>query len=69
LSKNEREKYNEKALCKFIGGIFIAVGVLAIPLLIENIAHWYRLPFIIAVPIIAVFAAVYCNTGNRFMKK
>jgi len=67
-SKNERGKYDEKALCKFIGKVVITIGVLLIPLGIKSVVGWYWIAFTVLVLAIGIFASVYSNTGNRFKK-
>lgn len=69
-SKKEKEKYDEKALCKFMGKILLPIG-LATPLVsIGGIYKIFWLPFVYTVVLIslALFAVIYCNTGNRFKK-
>lgn len=67
-SKSERDKYDERALCRFIGKIIIAVGLFLIPLSIESIAEWYWIVFTAVTLGLGIFASVYSNTGNRFKK-
>lgn len=70
LSAEERAKYDTKKLCRFVGAVFLPAG-LAIPCI--AVAAIYRIVWLsVAIPIaivaLIVFAAVYCNTGNRFRK-
>lgn len=66
--ESDREKYDEKALCRFDGKVIIAIGLLMIPIGIESIAKWYWIVFTVITLIIGITASVYSNTRNRFMK-
>ncbi len=69
-SKAEKEKYDEKALCKFMGKSMFALAacwvVSAISSVVDNIVFlWIGIGlFFIA----TIFMVVYANTGNRFRK-
>jgi hypothetical protein len=67
-SKNEREKYDEQALCGFIGKVIIAIGVLTFPLGIASIVGWYWIAYTAVILAVGIFACIYANTGNRFKK-
>jgi preprotein translocase subunit SecG len=70
-SKWEKAKYDEKALCRFMGKLmFVLAGCWVIPTIgifynRENLIMFGTMLFII----VAVIAAIYANTGNRFKKK
>lgn len=70
-SKAEKAKYDEKALCRFMGKIMFALagcqGVMALGILVVGMWLYYAgLGLFLAV----VFGTViYANTGNRFQKK
>jgi preprotein translocase subunit SecG len=69
-SKEEKAKYNEKALCVFMGRImFLFVVCFLImatsDLLNSMIPLWIGLALFFC---IAIFAVIYANTGNRFRK-
>ena len=70
MTDEERDKYDVKKLCRFVGIILIPVGILTpgvglgVYLCIDWISHVY----ISIVLFLVVFAIVYANTGNRFMK-
>ena len=78
MPKEEKEKYDIKGLCKFIGRkILIPVGLLtvffAVGLTIgvqdNNTVLWFTIiAYTIIVLALSVFAVVYLNTGNRFRK-
>ena len=70
MSAKEKEKYDGVSLSKFIGKIFLPIGILCPGL---TIGSMYNIPWLIALfPIVTiglcVFALVYCNTANRFKK-
>jgi hypothetical protein len=70
MSKEEKEKYDEKALCKFMGKILIPIGIL-VP--VFGLGLIYEIPWITPVYVVGVvglvlFAGIYANTGNRFKK-
>ena len=67
-SESEKSKYDEKALCKFIGKISIAIGLFTLPIGIERISSWYWIVYTTVVMLLGIFAVVYANTGNRFKK-
>ena len=72
-SKEEKEKYDEVALGKFMGNLLIAIATIV---LLTAVSEMYYVAFfnfiVIAAPIfiiILVFGTViYVNTGNRFKK-
>jgi len=72
-SKEEKEKYDEKALCNFVGNLlFVIAGILLLPVVAIALELAY-LTFVaisstILVLLVAIVSAVYANTGNRFKK-
>ncbi len=62
-SREEKEKYDSKKMCRFIGKILFPIG-----LSVGGIFRIVLLPALYTFGVIAlsVFAAIYCNTGNRF---
>jgi hypothetical protein len=68
MSEEEKEKYDTKALCKFIGKIILPIAVLTCLLGIDNILKWYVWIYIAVVVGLSIFAVVYIITGNRFKK-
>jgi len=71
LSKEQKAKYDEKALCRFIGWllIIIALAMLFFPVGLYLDIIWFAYCGI-GVILISVFGAViYLNTGNRFRKQ
>jgi putative effector of murein hydrolase LrgA (UPF0299 family) len=66
MPKNEKAKYNTPALCKFMGKIFLPLGVIVILWGIEALyTSWFWITGVIFGGLI-IFAIVYANTGNRF---
>lgn len=69
-SKEAKAQINKKALAKFMGILMFAF---AFCLLLE-VAEWYmpgyyfRLIGQYLIPVLALFAVIYANTGNRFKK-
>lgn len=68
MSKDEKEKYDTKALCRFIGKILLPIGIFTpcIAIAAINKINWISIAYAGLVVILVVFAVVYCNTGNRF---
>ncbi len=71
LPRKERERYDERALCRFVGKVlfFAAAGVGL--LLLDERWPGKGLGTVAAVwlPAGALFAVIYANTGRRFRKK
>ena len=70
-NKAERAKYDEKALCRAMGWLMIALAVcwfiIALNLLLENIVFlWIGLPLFFAVCIVGI---VYMNTSKKIKRK
>jgi hypothetical protein len=68
MSKEKRAKYNEKAICRLIGGVLLPTGILMPFFLIESIISWYAWVYCGIVVGICIFAVIYANTSNRFKK-
>ena len=70
-SKAERERYDEKALCRFAGWLLIAVcaSMLIIPVGLHFEIPWSAAVGTAAILIVSLGGAVYANTGNRFLKR
>lgn len=71
LPKEEKEKYDEKALCRFIG---ISMFVLTIPLILFIVgdklaATWLFIVGSILLIGYIIFMLVYLNTSNRLKKE
>ena len=70
MSQDEKEKFDTKKLTKFLGGLFLPIGLLFNCITFSILFHIWWLPIAIAVTIFAaiVFAVIYCNTDDRFKK-
>jgi len=71
MSKEEKEKYNAPAMCKFMGKILLIIGILVILVGIEFFYAFWWFWVIWGVVFVGVFiyAIIYANTGNRFKKR
>jgi hypothetical protein len=73
-SKEEKEKYDEVALGKFIGDFLIFVSVIQLIIVIAQVLNFAYFIHIIVISGILIFfgsigIAIYLNTGDRFKKK
>lgn len=70
MSKSEKEKYDSTALCKFMGKIFLPLGVLMPCVSLGKIYNitWLWWAYSLVVLVLLAFAVIYANTGNRFRK-
>ena len=68
MPKHKREKYDEKALCRFVGKLLISM----VPCLALTIAgEYFKLAWLVTGPIVLsivllIGGVIYVNTGNRF---
>ncbi len=71
MSKEEQDKYDKVALCRFMGKILLPIGII-MPCItvvgILDIFTWLIWVFIGASLGLIIFAIIYANTGNRFIK-
>lgn len=70
LSKEEKSKYNEKAMCKFMGK---SMFMLAFSVFLWGFSNLIKQPIILAIGLIlfigtVIFIVIYANTKNRFNK-
>jgi len=70
MDEKEKAKYDEKALCRFMGKIILPIGVLTPLLTVAGMSgqFWFTWVYFVAVMGLVIFALVYVNTGNRFRK-
>lgn len=71
MSPKERESWDGPALARFTGKIVLAVAVLTLtlmPIILIWDALWLTVVYVVATVGLGVFAAVWCNTGDRFRK-
>ena len=70
-SKAEKARYDEKALCRFMGKIMFALtgcqGIMALGILV--VGMWLFWVGIAAFLAVAFGTVIYANTRNRFQKK
>lgn len=69
-SKEEKAKYDEKALCKFMGK---SMFVFAFSIFLFGLSNLIKQPIIFVIGVIlllatVIFILIYVNTKNRFMK-
>ena len=71
MPPKEQAKYDEKALCRFVGKILLPVGLLSPAVAVGSILHigWLPKAYFTVITALALFAVVYANTGGRFRKK
>ncbi len=70
LSKEEKEKYDGKKLAKFMGKIFLPIG-LSFNLITVGVVidfPWMALIVVGVVLGLIAFAVIYCNARGRFKK-
>lgn len=70
LPKQQKEKFDEKALCRFVGRLLIVIAF-CMPLIFIGGAFditWMITAGAILILAMVIGAAVYANTGNRFRK-
>lgn len=68
MSKYEKEKYNEKALCLFVSNILLICAAIEI---VEARAQYLNNVTLVVVGfvligVLAIGSVIYVNTGNRF---
>lgn len=69
-SKKEKEKYDSKALCRFMGKILLPIGIFTPLVAIGGIYEidWMNTLYTFGVIALSIFAVIYANTGNWFKK-
>ncbi len=70
LSQKDKEKYNEKALCRFVGNMLYVIALLLFFVVIGAIYKitWLMTLFIVVLFTFTIGCLVYANTNNRFKK-
>jgi small-conductance mechanosensitive channel len=72
MPKEEKEKYDKAALCKFIGKLLLVTAALIL-LMGAGIQLGYETQAALAgtgvMTAVIIAAVIYANTGNRFKKK
>lgn len=72
-SKEEKAKYDEAALCNFVGNLMFVLGVIVLVMGILSLLITSHLGIILGVGwtlyvVMTIGAVIYVNTGNRFKK-
>lgn len=70
-SREEQDKYDEKALCCFMGKLMFACAGCFVVIALGNVLEQMALVWlgIILMILICIGAVIYANTGNRFKRK
>ena len=71
MPKEEKAKYDEVALCKFMGKVLYGI---CFSLVLLSLSEWLEIPALLWIGItlmigLIVFTLVYSNTGNRFRQQ
>lgn len=71
MPKEEKAKYDEVALCKFMGKVLYGI---CFSLVLLSLSEWLEIPALLWMGIalmigLIVFTLVYSNTGNRFRQQ
>ncbi|MFA1642087.1 DUF3784 domain-containing protein [Chryseomicrobium imtechense] len=71
VPKEEKAKYDEVALCKFMGKALYGI---CFSLVLLSLSEWLEIPALLWIGIalmigLIVFTLVYSNTGNRFRQQ
>lgn len=71
FSKSEKEKYDEPALCKFVGKLmFVIVFALGLLTLSEAFdSTWLLIASFVLIIVTSIFGIIYMNTKKRFKKE
>lgn len=67
----DKKRYDEVALCKFVGKIVLPISLLLPSIVIGDILSidWLPIAFLVFTISSVIFALIYANTNNRFLKK
>ena len=71
MSPEEKKRYDGPALARFTGKILLVIGLATLPYGVGIFCfglEWLTWVYLTVVIGLSVFAAFYCNTGNRFKK-
>jgi hypothetical protein len=70
MSDEEKKKYDEKALCRAVGKLLIAIAamLLLFPISIRLEAMWLFWLAMVLSMVLPIGFAIYANTGNRYRK-
>ena len=71
MPPQEKAQYDGPALARFTGKILLVIGLATLPYGVGIFCfglEWLTWVYLTVVIGLSVFAAIYCNTGNRFKK-
>ena len=71
MSPEEKKRYDGPALARFTGKILLVIDLATLPYGVGIFCfglEWLTWVYLTVVIGLSVFAAIYCNTGNRFKK-
>ena len=70
LSKEEKVKYDTKALCRFVGNLLLVIDFLLILAIFAGIYEitWLALVLTTVIFVFTIGCLIYANTNNRFKK-
>ncbi len=71
LSQEQKAKYDEKGLCRFVGNMLFVIALIIIFAVIGGI---YEITWLVFLSTVAIFGytigcLIYANTNNRFKRK
>ena len=71
LTPEQKSKYNQKALCKFMGIIMMILGGLSLLFGIGLIFEWFwtSVVFIVGISVVFVFSFIYVNNSKKLRQK
>jgi cytochrome b561 len=72
-SKEEKDKYDEKALCRFVGNLLLVLAVIHLAIAIWKVLNFDYFNYVLGIGftlfiVVTIAAVIYMNTGNRFKK-
>jgi hypothetical protein len=67
MSKEEKARWDERALCKFIGKIILPIGVMVALIGVEALSPWSVYAGLGVTLALTAFAIIYANGGKRFL--
>ena len=71
MSRAKKEKYDRKALCRFMGKLMAAMALCWVPVALGTMLDqkWLYGAGIAAYLVVIAGGVIYANTGRRFQKK
>ncbi|MHB8131110.1 MAG: DUF3784 domain-containing protein [Mobilitalea sp.] len=70
LSKEEKEKYDTRALCRFVGNLLLVISCLLVIAIYAGFYEitWLALVISSTIVVYTIGCLIYANTNNRFKK-